>query len=120
MRIGNVLAIAGLCSAITTSAFGWGAIAVDDGEGVDQSEVGYGIVTEAASRDEASSQALAACVEAGNENCRLVLVFPKCGAYAASLSNYGAGAASTLSVAERHAFTDCGETTCKIVISDCE
>lgn len=100
--------------------FCWGAIAVDDEAGTDPEEVGYGSATGYDSRAEAAADAMAACQGEGNENCRLALTFQKCGAYAASLNQYGVGRAATLKQAEQRALADCGGADCHLVVSDCE
>jgi hypothetical protein len=119
-HLNTMLTAAALTIAVASAAYGWGAIAVDDGEGVDQSEVGYGLVTGSATKDAASIDALKACKDEGNEGCVLVLTFPKCGAYAASTGSFGTGTAVTLQAAEQSAVRACGEQSCKVVISDCE
>jgi len=102
------------------SGWCWGAIAVDDEAGTDSDEAGYGSATGYDSRAEAANDAMAACQNEGNENCRLVLTFQKCGAYAASLDQYGIGRAATLKQAEQRALADCGDANCHLVVSDCE
>lgn len=99
-------------------AFAAGAIAVDDEEG--DSEPGYGIVTGAASRDEAGRQALAECKKQGNKNCKVVVRFDKCGAYASSKKNSGIGFGATEGVAKSKAMEECGTGACKIIVSECE
>ena len=104
-----------ICAPAMASAIG--AIAVDDAEGDDP---GYGFVTGYDSKDEARKAALKECKNAGNDNCRLVVWFETCGAYAASEKYYGTGWGSTLAQAERKAVEDCGGKSCKVVVSDCE
>ena len=101
-------------------ALSWGAIAVDDEAGTDPEQVGYGSVTGYDNRAEAASDAMAACQNEGNDNCRLAVTFQKCGAYAASLNQYGVGRATTLQQAEQRALADCGGSDCHLVVSDCE
>ena len=100
------------------SAFAAGAIAVDDEEG--ESDPGYGVITGASSRDEAGRQALAECRKQGNKNCKVVVRFDKCGAYAASKKNAGIGFGSTAALAKIKALEECGTNACKIVVSECE
>lgn len=99
-------------------AFAAGAIAVDDEEG--ESDPGYGVVTGAATRDEAGRGALAECRKSGNKNCKVVVRFDKCGAYAASKKNAGIGFGSTEALAKIKALEECGTNACKIVVAECE
>ena len=116
----KILAAAALTTMVASAAYGWSAIAVDDGEGIAQAEVGYGSVTKSPTKDAASAAALAACKDEGNDDCAVVLAFQNCGAYAASTVAFGTGTAMTLKDAEQSAVTDCGDKDCKIVVSDCE
>jgi len=99
-------------------AFAAGAIAVDDEEG--EAEPGYGVVTGAASRDEAGKQALAECKKQGNKSCKVVVRFDKCGAYAASKKNYGIGFGGSEAAAKTKALEECGGGACKIIVAECE
>lgn len=96
-----------------------GAIAVDDYYDEDPSEAGYGIATEYRTAREASAAALDACQSEQNSDCKVVLTFKKCGAYAASMGGYGVASASTLAEAEKRALRQCGDANCIVVISDC-
>ena len=116
----KLLTAAALTTMAATAAYGWGAIAVDDAEDIEPTEVGYGIVTASATRDAATTEALRLCKGEGNESCELVLTFQNCGAYAAGRAAFGTGTAMTLKDAEQGALAACGEKECKIVISDCE
>ncbi len=98
-------------------AFAAGAIAVDDEEG--ESDPGYGIVTGYATRDEAGKEALAECKKQGNKNCKVVVRFDKCGAYAANKKSYGIGFGGTVQAARTKALDECGGG-CKVIVSDCE
>ncbi len=99
-------------------AFAAGAIAVDDEEG--DTDPGYGVITGAASRDEAGREALAECKKQGNKNCKVVVRFDKCGAYASSKKNSGIGFGGTLAVARTKAMEECGASGCKIIVAECE
>ena len=101
------------------SALAVGAIAVDDYYDEDPSEAGYGIATEYRTNREASAAALEACKSEQNSDCKVVLTFKKCGAYAASQGGYGVASANTLPEAEKHALRQCGDANCIVVISDC-
>ena len=102
----------------SSGAYAAGAIAVDDQEGDD--EPGYGIIVGADSREEAGRDALKACRKSGNDSCKVVVRFDKCGAYAASRKYYGIGYGSSLRKAENMAIEACGNSSCKVLISDCE
>lgn len=108
---------ADLCFVLPFSALAAGAIAVDDEEG--DSEVGYGFVTGASSRNEAAKGAIKQCRDSCNKGCKVVAHFDACGAYAASKKYYGAGWGSTPQKAESMALEKCGGK-CKIVVSECE
>jgi hypothetical protein len=106
--------------ASTQTLFAWGAIAVDDEPGLDPDGIGYGIISGYAIKSEAINDAIDACKNEGNEDCRIVLVFKKCGAYAASMDNYGVGGAQTLREAEQRALASCGDRECRLIVSDCD
>jgi hypothetical protein len=108
-----------VASASASGALAWGAIAVDDNAGEDPEDAGYAFVTDDATRAAAAADALSTCQTSGNQSCRLVLTFQKCGAYAASKSLYGVGAGDTVAQAEQRALAACIEATCRIVVSDC-
>ena len=103
---------------VSSSAYAAGAIAVDDEEGDD--EPGYGISIGADSREEAGRDALKNCKKSGNTSCKVVVRFDKCGAYAASRKYYGIGYGSSLRKAENMAVEACGNSNCKVLVSDCE
>jgi hypothetical protein len=113
--------LAGLVLAASTqTCLAWGAIAVDDEPGLDPDDIGYGIISGYAIEIEAIQDAIDACKDEGNETCRIILVFRKCGAYAASTDNYGVGTAQTLREAEKQALASCGERKCRVIVSDCD
>lgn len=103
-----------------SAALAVGAIAVDDYYDEDPSEAGYGIATEYRNVGEASAAALEACQSEQNSDCKVVLTFKKCGAYAASAGGYGVASANTLADAEKRALRQCGDANCVVVISDCD
>ena len=103
-----------------TAAFGWGAIAVDHSEEENPDETGYALEAGYPTRAAATRAAMTACRSTGSENCELVVVFKKCGAYAASLNYYGVGVGTTLQQAEQRALSDCNDKDCVIVVSDCD
>src|SRR5262245_14315482 len=96
-KIAAVLAALVLSLSFSNAAFAYGAIAVDDEEGDD--EPGYGFVTGEDSKEAAQSKALKECRKHGNKNCKVVVWFQKCGAYAASKKYYGYGYGATKAIA---------------------
>jgi hypothetical protein len=100
-------------------AFAAGAIAVDDDEGDSAKEAGYGIVTGEASRDAAGAAAMRKCRAEGNKNCKVVVRFDTCGAYANSRKHYGIGWGDTERAARAKALDACGGG-CRILVSECE
>jgi hypothetical protein len=120
----NVLAAAVLAAFVglahTSSAFAWGAIVVDHDYGEDPEDSGYVMLTQKhRTSDAAASEALLACQDNG-DHCEVVLKFQKCGAYAASKTNFGVGAAMSLKQAERRAVASCKGAGCRVVVSDCQ
>jgi hypothetical protein len=109
-----------LFPATVATALAWGAIAVDDEPGQEPDDVGYGIVTGSATKRQAGAVAMSACREAQNEDCKLVLTFRKCGAYAASRATFAVGTATSVKAAEQRALAGCAAPDCRIVASDCE
>lgn len=101
-----------------SGAFAAGAIAVDDEEGSKAADVGFGIGT-GTSREEAGRDALKQCKKAGNAECKVVVRYDTCGAYAASKTVGGAGWGSNEADAKANALQACG-AGCAIVVSDCQ
>jgi hypothetical protein len=116
----RVFATALIVLASSGTAFAWGAFAVDDEEGDTADEVGYGWSTGYPTRNAAAQAAMNECKGQGNDNCRLVLTFQGCGAYATSPARYGVGTASNSRAAERNAMQACNNSQCQIVLSQCE
>lgn len=100
------------------AAMAAGAIAVDDEEGMKATEVGYGIGN-GATREEAAAVAMRECKKAGNSGCKVVVRYDACGAYAASKNYSGAGWGATEGAAKAKALEECGNSSCKVVVSDC-
>ena len=119
-QAGKLLASAGFAIALTGSAFGWGAIAVDDAIDTHPDDVGYGYSTGHNSERAAVSAAMDECKGSGNEHCKPVLTFKACGAYATSKRKFGVGEGSTKERAEQAAMTACGQSSCEVVVSECE
>ncbi len=107
-----------LCAAwIPLSAFAYGAIAVDDD--VSMREPAYGFSINQPSRQEAERVALNYCRKYG-ENCRSVVWFETCGAYAASAKHYGYGWGANKAKATNDALTMCGSNSCKVIVAECQ
>ncbi|HZP78169.1 MAG TPA: DUF4189 domain-containing protein [Pseudolabrys sp.] len=116
----TLLASAILLVGLTGTALAWGAIAVDDEEGRHHDDVGYGASSGHNSEAAAKAGALRECRRHGNEDCRVIVTFRHCGAYAVAGRHYGYGEATTLASARRDALEHCGGGACKIVVSHCE
>jgi hypothetical protein len=109
---------AGLLAAQSGAAWATGAIAVDDQPGQKPSDAGYGIGF-GDSKESAQNAALAKCNSMGNDSCKVVVWFEKCGAYASSNEKYGIGWASSEDGAKEKALSQCGNGQCRVVASDC-
>jgi hypothetical protein len=96
----------------------WDSIAVDDQRGSTGSDAGYGVGTANTSRG-AQREAMQACEDAGNDDCKIVLTYRTCGAYASSRTKYGTGTGRTESQARRNALASCGNSNCELTVSDC-
>lgn len=95
-----------------------GAIAVDDEVG--EEDPGYGWATGYNNRAEAERNALKECRAHGNTNCKVVVWFEACGAYAASHKYYGYGWGKSKAIAEKAALKMCARNNCQVVVSGCE
>ncbi|WP_378947684.1 DUF4189 domain-containing protein [Mesorhizobium sp. ANAO-SY3R2] len=115
IRLG--LAVAAVVGLQATAALAFGAIAVNDGQGVAAEEAGYGVGW-GSTQKEAEKNALKTCKAAGNDSCEVAVWFEQCGAYAGDRVNYGIGFGETKKVAESKALEDC--PNCKIIVSDCQ
>jgi hypothetical protein len=118
VKFAHVAVLAAVLS-FPAAAFAAGAIAVDDVEGMEHHETGFGTAINEANGNEAASAAMRECRSTGNENCRVVLRFNKCGAYAVSSGHFGVGTGRTQRAAERDALDGCG-AGCRIAVSECE
>ncbi len=105
--------------AFPAAGFAAGAIAIDDVEGMEHHETGFGTAINEDNADEAAGVAMRQCRSTGNENCRVVLRFKGCGAYAVSSSHFGVGTGRTQRAAERDALQGCG-AGCRVAVSECE
>jgi hypothetical protein len=106
-----------ILSTQVSSAFAFGAIAVNDAQGTSASEAGYGLGW-GSSRKEAERNAVRECKSAGNDDCTVAVWFEQCGAYAGDRVNYGIGYGATQKVAEDMAQESCPK--CQIIVSDCQ
>lgn len=102
---------------VPASAFAFGAIAVDDQMG--DTDPAYGFATGEDDKASAQKKALKYCKEHG-DNCKVVVWFETCGAYASSKKYYGYGFGATKAVATKKALEMCGRNTCQVVVSECE
>lgn len=101
---------------VPMQAFAFGAIAVDDRVGI---EPAYGFSTGEPSRQAAERKALQYCKPYGS-NCRVVVWFETCGAYAASKKVYGYGYGATKTKATAQALEMCGSNQCEVIVAKCQ
>lgn len=111
------LVVAAIVGLQVTSAFAFGAIAVNDGQGVSAEEAGYGVGW-GSTQKEAERNAVSTCRKAGNDSCDVAVWFEQCGAYVGDRVNFGIGYGDTKSDAEKMALQDC--PNCKVIVSDCQ
>ncbi|OYU46857.1 MAG: hypothetical protein CFE31_19520 [Rhizobiales bacterium PAR1] len=98
------------------SADEWGAISIDLTKAERSPYYGIG---GGGSEDEATKNAQKFCGEAGGKECKVVVTYNQCGAYAASKTGGGWGKSTTKKTAEAQAMSGCNADSCKIVVSDC-
>lgn len=118
MRLKTFVFTAFVALAPLGGAWAEGAIAVDDQSGSKPSDAGYGIGF-GDSKESAQTAALKQCKEAGNNDCKVIVWFNKCGAYASSNEKYGIGWGESEDIAKSRALETCGNSNCKVVASDC-
>ncbi|MBF0339347.1 MAG: DUF4189 domain-containing protein [Magnetococcales bacterium] len=94
----------------------WGAIAGDDTVG--ERDPAYGVGGGDSEKD-AKKNALKYCKEAKGANCKVVVTYNECGAYAVTKKYSGVGSAKSKAAAEKIAVEKCGSPKCKVVVSDC-
>ncbi len=104
--------------AVSGTASAAGAIAVIDEEGVGAKDVGYA-VGRGETQDKAVKDAFAECKKLNMKGCKVAVKYDECGAYAASKERFGIGDGDTDAEAKKAALKNCGNTSCRIVISDC-
>jgi hypothetical protein len=95
----------------------WGAISIDQAV-VNETSPYYG-TGGGNTKELAEKSADRFCVEAGGKQCKVVISYQTCGAYAASSQSSGAGTGVTKKASEDDAISHCKSGDCKIVISDC-
>ena len=105
----------GLSLATAAVAEEWGAIAVDLGKFERDPYHGIG---GGDSEKEAVANSMKFCRESGGPNCKLVVTYNACGAYAASRSDGAWGKGQTKKEAESRALANCSGG-CKLVVADC-
>ena len=113
----TTLALTLFVTAGATSALAFGAIAVNDEQGMSAEEAGYGLGW-GSTQKEAETNAVKECKSAGNDTCKVAVWFEQCGAYAGDRVNYGIGYGSSLKAAESMALESC--PNCKVIVSDCQ
>ena len=102
--------------ALSSQAFGAGAIVVNDEEGA--RDYDFAMVSYASSSERAASEALAECRAAGNKSCVVMTRFQQCGALALSSKFYRVGTGATSAQAMSRALADC--PGCRIAQVACE
>lgn len=117
MRKSIITALTISLLASATSALAFGAIAVNDEQGMSAEEAGYGLGW-GSTQKEAESNAVKECKSVGNDNCKVAVWFEQCGAYAGDRVNYGIGYGESKQVAETMALESC--PNCKIIVSECQ
>lgn len=103
---------------IPGSAFAVGAIAVDDHVG--ETDPYYGFSIGEGSQRAAENSAVGYCRRAGGRNCKAIVWFETCGAYAASRKYYGYGYGATKAKATADALQMCGRNSCQVIVAECE
>ncbi len=103
---------------VSGTASAAGAIAVIDEAGDSAKDAGYA-VGRGDTQDKAVKDAFAECKKAGMKGCKIAVTYDECGAYASSKERFGIGDGDTEAAAKKAALKNCGNTSCRIVISDC-
>ncbi len=94
----------------------WGAIAVDDIAGETSPAYGTG---GGSSKNEAETNAKKFCSDGGGKQCKIMVSYQECGAFAISAKSTGKGIGATKKLAEEKAKIECKDSSCQIVTSDC-
>ena len=124
----RLMKLFGAVSAASLVAFGasqafardaqYDSIAVSDARGVSGGDAGYG-VGQGNSQADANEGAMHECKSHKNPDCKLVLTYGMCGAYASSTNHAGTGMGRTAVEAAKNALDACAHDNCKVVVSDC-
>lgn len=136
----NIALLAIIALLMPSLAFAFGAIAVNNvkpsevdhqivtGEGTKAavktvevekySESGYQIVTGQDTEALAKTAVMNNCKKADHKNCKIVVLFTECGAYASSQTASGSGTGKTKQEAIANALAGC--ENCKVVAAACE
>jgi hypothetical protein len=124
----KLLQLFGVVSVASLVAFGasqavardavYDSIAVSDARGVAGGDAGYG-VGQGDSQADSNEGAMHECKTHHNPNCKLVLTYDMCGAYASSANHAGTGMGRTAVEASKNALDACGHDSCKVVVADC-
>ena len=117
----NIRSLALAAALVVNSGFAFaeGAIAVDDQAGSKPGDAGYG-VGYGDTKESAQAAALKKCTDMGNDQCKVVVWYKKCGAYASSAEKFGIGYADTEESAKSMALAQCSVSSCRVVASDCD
>lgn len=116
IRRSTLVAFALMAGTFAAIADEWGALSIDLMKADRSPYYGIGGGT---SEDEAAKAAMKFCGEAGGKECKVVVTYNQCGAYAASKTGGGWGKSATKKTAETQALAGCNSESCKIVVSDC-
>ncbi|MBE9608305.1 DUF4189 domain-containing protein [Chitinilyticum piscinae] len=108
--------VAVLCSISSYSA-AFGAIAIDQNDS--SNAPAYGFSINQPSRQIAQQVAVDYCRQYGS-NCKAIVWFETCGAYANSSRHYGYGYGATKAKASADALSMCGSNSCRIVVAECQ
>jgi len=124
----RLIKLLGVVSAASVVAFGasqafardavYDSIAVSDARGVAGGDAGYG-VGQGDSQAESNEGAMHECTSHHNTNCKLVLTYEICGAYASSANHAGTGTGRSAVEASKNALDACAHDSCKVVVADC-
>ena len=94
----------------------WGSISADTKS--NDKDRAYG-VGGGDTKDEAEKNAVKFCVDAGGEQCSVIVSYQQCAAYAVSTDHQGIGTGATKQISEEMAKAQCKAPDCSIIASDC-
>jgi hypothetical protein len=122
IKLFGVVSVASIVDFGASQTFGrdaqYDSIAISDARGVAGGDAGYG-VGQGDSQADANEGAMHECRTHGNANCKLVLTYGMCGAYASSMNHAGTGMGRTAVEASKNALDACAHDNCKVVVADC-